>query len=365
MIVVLLLCCFCFFVAAIGGYSFHIRDKKVEDHNAIDKILWPLVEALGWDEVAISDNSLGTFTASASQHNLEIWIDIRVKKNEDFVTGFKMIITHNEMHKVSLGHIADTAGFTLNSLSNTKTELVFSGRGFGGQNELLVQFRLRVCLDTTEDFDGTTEIGGVDESCFTNKFAGIQSNEITIEVISFTLEKSPLPLLNIPVIVPDFKFNSYSAVCFENYTFRDYDGDSTEEDVSMSAYLLTNHDVKTQLEFVVALETTTGAYVPSTMQIQWPDWDFEVTKDQPLIDGVGLNGFKLTATKIPSVSSTKQLICKFMYRRIKNKPFSEKNLFSIIKVLQPTGLLDPYPTATENEIYVESDHHRRDFIDIS
>ena len=48
-IVVILLCCCCL-IAAIGGYSYHIRDKKDEDQNEIDKLLWPLVEALGWDD---------------------------------------------------------------------------------------------------------------------------------------------------------------------------------------------------------------------------------------------------------------------------------------------------------------------------
>jgi len=50
MIILLLLLCCCSLIAAIGGYSFHIRDKKEEDHNAVDELLWPLVEALGWDE---------------------------------------------------------------------------------------------------------------------------------------------------------------------------------------------------------------------------------------------------------------------------------------------------------------------------
>ena len=48
-IVVILLCCCCL-IAAIGGYSYHIRDKKDEDQNDVDKLLWPLVEALGWDD---------------------------------------------------------------------------------------------------------------------------------------------------------------------------------------------------------------------------------------------------------------------------------------------------------------------------
>ena len=50
MVVLLLLCCCCCLVASVVGYGYHIRDKKEEDHNAVDELLWPLVEALGWDE---------------------------------------------------------------------------------------------------------------------------------------------------------------------------------------------------------------------------------------------------------------------------------------------------------------------------
>jgi len=266
------------------------------------------------------------FSYTAIQSNFEIQINITVNKNEDNITGLRIILTHRDGALINFNDFG-VAGFNSFSLSATTTIFTFSGSHFSSQNETLIQLIV-----------GTG-----------NPYEKIFDSDIKIEFETFTLASTPA-IMNNPVINPTFTFNSLSYIAFEDYTFEIID--NYIEKISMNVYLYTNRDVKTALSFWLTFDDRNNAKIDGTevYGINSDLWGYTITPAEFNVIGFIYQGFDFVATKIPNISSTKHFLLTVSYKRYRNiNVDSQLYLIAAIRTISPTTNISPYPDTTNNE----------------